>query len=130
MRHGSRDKLKKNYFSLSPLFPPFQQKTGDLLRLRGKVLHVSSSIINPSSSSKNEVTVRIRVRADVVKPEQAASEISNTFVFAFKVPLRGRGGGNKEEEGALSVKRVLPEMREEALAAAAYEVVVVTGEEE
>lgn len=87
---------------------------GDLLRLRGKVLHVSSSTKNASAA-----TVRIRVRADVVKPEQAASEISNTFVFAFEVPLRGDGNA----EGALSVKRVLPETREEALAAAAYEVV-------
>ena len=89
---------------------------GDLLRLRGKVLHVSSS---SSAAAAAEATVRIKVRADVVKPEQAASEISNTFVFAFKVPLRGKGN----EEGALSVKRVLPETREEALAAAAYEVV-------
>lgn len=86
---------------------------GDLLRLRGKVLHVSSS-------SSSEVTVRVRVRADVVKPEQAASEISNTFIFAFQVPLRGGAG----EAGARSVKRVLPDTREEALAAAAYEVVV------
>ena len=96
---------------------------GDLLRLRGKVLHVSSW--GAAAPPPSEVTVRIRVRADVVKPEQAASEVSNTFVFAFKVPLR-RGEG-KKEEGALSVKRVLPETREEALAAAAYE--VVAGEE-
>lgn len=92
---------------------------GDLLRLRGKVLHVSSS--SSSSATKTaSASVRIRVRADVVKPEQAASEISNTFVFAFEVPLRG---GENGEEGALSVKRVLPETRDEALAAAAYEVV-------
>ena len=103
---------------------------GDLLRLRGKVLHVSSSSSSSSSASSSSssvaeggasrATVRIRVRADVVKPEQAASETSNTFVFAFEVPLRGNGGN---EEGALNVKRVLPETREEAVAAAAYEVV-------
>ena len=89
---------------------------GDLLRLRGKVLHVSSSS-SAASSPSSEATVRIKVRADVVKPEQAASEVSNTFVFAFKVPLRG----DVNEEGAVRVKRVLPETREEALAAAAYE---------
>lgn len=122
---SSREKkLKKQNLSFIPIN---KSTTGDLLRLRGKVLHVSSSTA--------EATVRIRVRADVVKPEQAASEISNTFVFAFKVPLRERGGGGRsenghEEEGALSVKRVLPETREEALAAAAYEVMAAEEEEE
>ena len=72
------------------------------------------------------MTIRVSVRADVVKPEQAASEVSNTFVFAFEVPLRRE---EIEEEGASSVKRVLPGTREEALAAGAYEVVAAAGQE-
>jgi acyl-coenzyme A thioesterase 9 len=51
--------------------------------------------------------VDVEVEAFVTKPERAASEVSNTFLFKFYV---GAGG----EGGATVTRRVAPMSREDA----------------
>ena len=76
---------------------------GDLLRLKSRVLHASVS----DEDEHKRSCVDVEVEAFVTKPERAASEVSNTFLFKFYV---GAGG----EGGATVTRRVAPMSREDA----------------
>ena len=54
----------------------------------------------------------IQVVAAVTKPEEVTSEVTNTFLFSFDVPMGGGLGGGGG--GCKILKRVLPSTFEEA----------------
>ena len=81
---------------------------GDLVRLKSRVLFSSSNMAAAAENSMGGTgigpVVLVEVICQIVRPEKAASLLSNRFHFVFKFPV----------DGDVSLKEVLPTTAEEA----------------
>lgn len=84
---------------------------GDLLRLRSRVIYTHHPRRPDSSEeiSNDHQKVVVEVSCQIVKPEEAQSFVSNTFLFTFAVI------NDDVKKSSHQLKRVLPVTREEAV---------------
>lgn len=83
---------------------------GDLVRFEACVLYTSGNV-----DSKGRATIHTEVRASVLKPEKCTFIPSNTFNFTFGVPMNADGTGPSALSSLVSLRRVLPATRQEAI---------------